>query len=75
MAFTSGIVGSAASRILLIAYQGYLRCCLRKDPGYTVQRVNNLAGTAWMEEIMRRREGVLAVQTPRNSCSPERWAW
>jgi len=67
MNFTSDIVGFAASLILLIAYQGYLRYRLSKDPSYTVQRVNNLVRTAWVEEIMRRREGILAVQTLRNS--------
>ena len=67
MAFISDIVAFAASLVLLIAYQGYLRYRLSKDPGYTVQRVNNLVRTAWVEEIMRRREGVLAVQTLRNS--------
>jgi uncharacterized membrane protein len=67
MNFTSDLVGFTASLALLIAYQGYLRYRLRKDPGYTVQRVNYLVRTAWVGEIMRRREGVLAVQTLRNS--------
>jgi uncharacterized membrane protein len=67
MNFASDIVGFAASLALLIAYQGYLRYRLSKDPGYTVQRVNNLVRAAWVGEIMRRRDGVLAVQTLRNS--------
>ena len=67
MDYTSDIASFAASLILLIAYQGYLRYRLSKDPGYTVQRVNTLVRTAWVEDIMRRREGVLAVQTLRNS--------
>lgn len=67
MNFTSDIVGFAASLVMLIAYQGYLRYRLGKDPSYTVQRVNNLVRTAWVQEVMRRREGVLAVQTLRNS--------
>jgi uncharacterized membrane protein len=67
MNFTSDIVGFAASLVLLISYHGYLRYRLSKDPGYTVQRVNNLVRTAWVEEIMRRRDGILAVQTLRNS--------
>jgi uncharacterized membrane protein len=67
MDFSSDIAGFAASLALLMSYQGYLRYRLGKDPGYTVQRVNNQVRTAWVHEIMRRREGVLAVQTLRNS--------
>lgn len=67
MNLTSDIVGFSASLALLVIYQGYLRYRLSQDPGYTVQRVNNLVRAAWVEEIMRRREGVLAVQTLRNS--------
>jgi uncharacterized membrane protein len=67
MNFTSDIAGFAASLVLLVSYQGYLRYRLSKDPGYTVQRVNNLVRTAWVKEIMRRRDGILAVQTLRNS--------
>ena len=67
MNFTSDIASFAASLVLLIFYQGYLRYRLSKDPSYTVQRVNSLVRTAWVQEVMRRREGVLAVQTLRNS--------
>jgi uncharacterized membrane protein len=67
MNLTSDIIGFAISLALLIAYQGYLRYRLSKDPTYTVQRVNNLVRTAWVEDIMRRRDGILAVQTLRNS--------
>lgn len=67
MNFTSDIVGFGASLALLIVYQAYLRYRLRQNPGYTVQHVNNLVRSAWVEEIMRRRDGILAVQTLRNS--------
>jgi len=67
MNFTSDVSGFLASLALLVAYHGYLRYRLSRDPSYTVQRVNNVVRTAWVEEIMRRREGVLAVQTLRNS--------
>jgi uncharacterized membrane protein len=67
MDFSSDIAGFAASLLLLVSYQGYLRYRLSKDPGYTVQRVNRVVRCAWVEEIMRRRDGVLAVQTLRNS--------
>jgi len=67
MDFNSDITGFAASLVLLVSYQGYLRYRLSKDPGYTVQRVNYVVRRAWVEEIMRRRDGILAVQTLRNS--------
>ena len=67
MHYSSDIFGFATSLVLLIAYQAYLRYRLSKDPGYTVQRINNQVRTAWVGEIMRRRDGVLAVQTLRNS--------
>jgi uncharacterized membrane protein len=67
MDFTSDIASFIASLALLVSYQCYLRYRLSKDPGYTIQRVNFLVRTAWVEDIMRRREGILAVQTLRNS--------
>ena len=67
MNFTSDIVGFGASLALLICYQRYLRYRLKQNPGYTVQHVNNLVRSAWVEEVMRRRDGILAVQTLRNS--------
>jgi len=67
MNFISDVPGFLASLALLAAYHGYLRYRLSRDPSYTVQRVNNAVRTAWVEEIMRRREGILAVQTLRNS--------
>lgn len=67
MNFSSDIVGFGASLVLLISYQSYLRYRLKRNPGYTVQDVNNLVRSAWVEEIMRRRDGILAVQTLRNS--------
>lgn len=67
MNLVSDIVGFTSSLVLLISYQGYVRYRLSKDPGYTVQRVNIQVRSAWVGEIMRRREGILAVQTLRNS--------
>lgn len=67
MSFTSDIIGFAISLALLVAYYGYVRFRLSKDPGYTVQSVNNRVRTAWVENIMQRRDGILAVQTLRNS--------
>jgi uncharacterized membrane protein len=67
MSFASDVIGFAVSLALLIAYHGYVRYRLSKDPAYTVQSVNNQVRTAWVENIMERRDGILAVQTLRNS--------
>jgi uncharacterized membrane protein len=56
------------SVLLLAGYQWYLIHKTRLHPEYTVQAVNRIARTAWVESIMH-GEGkeVLAVQTLRNS--------
>ena len=53
--------------LLLALYQLYLRQRVKRDPGYTVQAVNAMVRRAWVEGIMQNREGILAVQTLRNS--------
>jgi uncharacterized membrane protein len=53
---------------LIVAYHVFLRYKIRKDPTYTVQAVNKIARTAWVETIMAdEKNAVLAVQTLRNS--------
>lgn len=57
-----------ASVLLVIAYHIFLRRKIRKDPTYTVQAINRIARTAWVETIMQDgKKDVLAVQTLRNS--------
>jgi hypothetical protein len=51
MNFNTDIAAFGASLALLAAYHGYLRYRLRQDPGYTIQRVNNLVRTAWVEDV------------------------
>lgn len=48
-------------------YQLYLRHRLREDPAYTVQAVNVIARTAWVENVMEHGKDIMAVQTLRNS--------
>lgn len=56
------------SALLLGAYHGYLAYRTRRNPAYTIQAVNRIARTAWVETIMREKgRDVLAVQTLRNS--------
>ena len=57
-----------ASVVLLVIYHRYLAYQTLKHPTYTVQALNRLARTAWVDMIMR-QEGkeILAIQTLRNS--------
>jgi uncharacterized membrane protein len=57
----------ALSLCLIAGYHIYLRIRVRRDPSYTIQSVNNDARTAWVENIMGQKNGILAVQTLRNS--------
>ncbi len=56
-----------ASLLLLAVYHIYLFRKVRKNPAYTVQAVNAMARTLWVENIMREGKDILAVQTLRNS--------
>ena len=61
------IASFIASAALITAYQLFIRSKVKKDPAYTVQAINIIARTAWVETIMHERRDVLAVQTLRNS--------
>jgi uncharacterized membrane protein len=65
--YTYDLVSFAASTLLIISYHLFLRRKIKKNPTYTVQTINAIARTAWVETIMRERRDVLAVQTLRNS--------
>jgi uncharacterized membrane protein len=67
MNFISDIAGFFISLALIVAYHSYVRYRSSKDSAYTVQSVNNQVRCAWVENIMNRRDGILAVQTLRNS--------
>ena len=65
---TNDIVGFLVSALLVVAYHLYFRHKIGLDPAYSVQSVNRIARTAWVETIMNdEKNGVLAVQTLRNS--------
>jgi uncharacterized membrane protein len=61
------LVAFIASAALLAGYQVFLRVKLRGSPAYTIQAVNSLARTAWVQNVMREGKDILAVQTLRNS--------
>lgn len=65
--FANDIISFTTSAIFLILYHVFLRYQIRNNPAYTVQAVNIIARTAWVENIMRNGKDILAVQTLRNS--------
>ena len=66
-AFGADVVGFVLSVMLLVVYHLYLRQRVKHNPAYTVQAVNVMARSAWVERIMKNEDGILAVQTLRNS--------
>jgi uncharacterized membrane protein len=65
--FANDIICFITSTVLLILYHVFLRYKIRNNPAYTVQKINIIARTAWVENIMRNGKDILAVQTLRNS--------
>ncbi len=61
------ITSFCASVTLIALYHVFLRNKVIKDATYTVQAINRQARTAWVHTVMQERNGILAVQTLRNS--------
>lgn len=61
------VVSFIFSASLLGLYHVYLAYKVKKRPTYTIQAINHIARTAWVETIMEERRDILAVQTLRNS--------
>ncbi len=56
------------SLLLLALYHLWIRRKVKKDPTYTVQAINRIARTAWVETMMASgKPDVISVQTLRNS--------
>ena len=54
--------------VLLVAYHLFMVYKVRKDPTYTVQAVNSIARTVWVETMMAQgKPDVIPIQTLRNS--------
>lgn len=66
-AISFDLISLALSVILLAAYHVYLKYKISQNPAYTVQAVNVMARTIWVETIMQEGKDILAVQTLRNS--------
>lgn len=66
--YSYDLVSFVLSVLILLAYNLFLGYKTRKNPAYTVQAVNVIARTAWVETIMQESgKEILAVQTLRNS--------
>jgi len=66
--FGNDLFSFVFSAALITAYHLYLRYRVRLDPTYTVQAVNTIARTAWVETMMSGgKPDVIPVQTLRNS--------
>jgi uncharacterized membrane protein len=65
--YGNDIIGVAISALLLIAYYCYVFLKVKHDPAYTVPAVMRISRTAWVHTVMKERNGILAVQTLRNS--------
>ncbi len=66
--FFNDLFSFALSALLLIIYHVYLKNKVRKDPTYTIQAVNVIVRTAWVETLMAPgKPDVIAIQTLRNS--------
>lgn len=58
----------AVSALLLVLYHLWIHHKVSKDPTYTVQAINRIARTAWVETMMAGgKPDVISVQTLRNS--------
>ena len=66
--YSYDLISFVLSVLILLAYNLFLSHKTRKNPAYTVQAVNVIARTAWVETIMQESgKEILAVQTLRNS--------
>ena len=66
--FFNDIVSFVLSALLLVIYHAFLRYKVRRDPTYSVQAINRMARTIWVETLMSSgKPDVIAIQTLRNS--------
>src|SRR5262245_36597073 len=63
----SDVLAGIFAIVVIVGYHVYLRVRTRRDPDYTIQALLNKGRAAWVERMMKEKEGILAVQTLRNS--------
>jgi uncharacterized membrane protein len=67
LSVATNLIAVGLSIGLLIAYHWFLDVRVRRDSTYTIQAVLKAGRTAWVVRMMEQKEGILAVQTLRNS--------
>jgi len=67
LSYQNDVLSLALSVLVLVGYHVALGIKVRRDPSYTVQAVNRIARSEWVEHIMQEGKDILAVQTLRNS--------
>jgi uncharacterized membrane protein len=65
--YISDLIAIGLSVALIGGYHAWLRNRVKKTPAYTIQAVLNQGRHAWVERVIREKEGILAVQTLRNA--------
>jgi uncharacterized membrane protein len=64
---SADVVSLASSVAVLLGYHLFLRLMLRRNPLYTTQATNALIRARWVEGVLAQNNGILGVQTLRNS--------
>jgi uncharacterized membrane protein len=67
LTYVSDLVAAVFSVGIIAGYHILLRLRVRRDPDYTIQALLNKGRSAWVERMMKDKEGILAVQTLRNA--------
>jgi len=67
LSFVSDLAAATFSVGIIVGYHILLRIRVRRDPDYTIQALLNKGRSAWVERMMKDKEGILAVQTLRNA--------
>ena len=65
--YVSDLVAAVFSVGIIAGYHILLRMRVRRNPDYTIQALLNKGRSAWVERMMNDKEGILAVQTLRNT--------
>lgn len=65
--YISDLIAVVLSVSIVGGYHAWLRNRVRTNPAYTIQAVLKQGRYAWVERVIREKEGILAVQTLRNA--------
>jgi len=67
LTYVTDLIAAVFSVGIIAVYHVLLRIRERRDPDYTIQALLNKGRSAWVERMMKDKEGILAVQTLRNA--------